>query len=184
VIEAKQDKTEYDITFELPNAGLLLTLPMSNVTAEDNAATHSSVDQDVPLSWNTPPQQYPLRLCGSVVGNQPYDTYAPQMQFLQLEEVRVHRSALGAIEEQRNQISSKQTHVMILVMVNIDTTEHNIDEELTTGCKQEVAVWPYLMTQYILKPGLQKFGESWAKAAVSELTQLHIMDTWTVMDPE
>ena len=92
------------------------------------------------------------------------------MQYLHLGEVRAHRSALGAIEEQRNQISSKQTHVMILVMVNIDTTEHNIDEELTTGCKQEVAVWPYLMTQYILKPGLQKFGERGAKAAVSELT--------------
>jgi hypothetical protein len=40
------------------------------------------------------------------------------------------------------------------------------------------------MIQYNLKPGLQKFGERGAKAAVSELMQLHIMGTWTVMDPE
>ena len=39
------------------------------------------------------------------------------------------------------------------------------------------------MTQYNLKPGLRKFGERGAKAAMAELTQLHIMDTWTAMDP-
>jgi hypothetical protein len=47
---------------------------------------------------------------------------------------------LGAIEEQGNWILSKQIHAMAVGMVNIDTTKHNIDEELTTGCKQEVAV--------------------------------------------
>jgi hypothetical protein len=55
VIEAKLNKIVYDITFELPNAGLLLP-PMNDATAEDNTATHLSVDQDVPLSLNTPPQ--------------------------------------------------------------------------------------------------------------------------------
>jgi len=39
------------------------------------------------------------------------------------------------------------------------------------------------MTQYNLKPGLQKFGKRGAVAAVNELTQLHIMDTWMAMDP-
>jgi hypothetical protein len=39
------------------------------------------------------------------------------------------------------------------------------------------------MTQYNLKPGLQKFGERGATAAVDKLTQLHIMDMWTAMDP-
>jgi hypothetical protein len=100
------------------------------------------------------------------------------MQFLQLGEVRVHRtSAFRAIEEQQNQISSKQIHRPTSDMVDIDAMEHNIDEELTTGCKQEVAVWGYLMMQYNLNPGLQKFGERGAKAAVSELMQLHMMDT-------
>jgi hypothetical protein len=44
-------------------------------------------------------------------------------------------------------------------------------------------VWGYLMTQYNLKPGLRKFGEKRAMAAMDELTQLHVMDTWTAMDP-
>ncbi len=69
-------------------------------------------------------------------------------------------------------------------MAKVVRTEHNINEELTTECKQEVAVWAYLMMQYNLKPGLQKFGERGVKAAVSELRQLHIMDTWMVIDPE
>jgi hypothetical protein len=36
-------------------------------------------------------------------------------------------------------------------------------------------VWAYMMTQYNLKPGLRKF-------RVKELTQLHIMDTWTPLE--
>jgi hypothetical protein len=135
VIEAEPDKIIYDTTSELPDARLLPP-PMNNATAENDAATHPSVDQDVPLSPNTPPPQYPLRSHRSVVGNQPYDTYAPQMQFLQLGEVRVHRtSAFRAIEEQQNQISSKQIHRPTSDMVDIDAMEHNIDEELTTGCE-------------------------------------------------
>jgi hypothetical protein len=39
------------------------------------------------------------------------------------------------------------------------------------------------MTQYNLKPGLRKFGKRGAIAVRDELTQLHIMDTWTAMDP-
>ena len=39
------------------------------------------------------------------------------------------------------------------------------------------------MTQYNLKPGLRKFGARGETAAISELTQLRVMDTWTVMDP-
>ncbi len=88
------------------------------------------------------------------------------------------------IEQQRNSIPGKQIHPTALSMADVDTTEHNINEEVTTGCKQEAAVWAYLMAQYNLKPGLGKFGERGAKAAVSELTQLHIMDTWAVLDPE
>jgi hypothetical protein len=39
------------------------------------------------------------------------------------------------------------------------------------------------MTQYNLKPGLRKFGDKGAKAEMDKLTQLHIMDTWTAVDP-
>ena len=39
-----------------------------------------------------------------------------------------------------------------------------------------------LLVQYNLKPGLKKFGIRRADAAVKELTQLHVMDTWTPME--
>ena len=65
----------------------------------------------------------------------------------------------------------------------INDTEHTVDPELLTDSEDKIIVWGYLMTQYNLKPGLRKFGEKGAKAAMDELTQLHIMDTWTAMDP-
>jgi hypothetical protein len=43
-------------------------------------------------------------------------------------------------------------------------------------------VWAYMMTQYNLKPGFRKFGARGVTAAVKELTQLHIMDTWTPLE--
>jgi hypothetical protein len=65
----------------------------------------------------------------------------------------------------------------------IDDTKHTINPELVTETEDEMKVWGYLMTQYNLKPGLRKFGEKGAMAAMDELTQLHVMDTWTAMDP-
>ncbi len=67
--------------------------------------------------------------------------------------------------------------------LDVDDTVHQVDPELRTTSKDEMAVWGYLMTQYNLKPGLRKFGEQGMTSAISELTQLHVMDTWTVMDP-
>jgi hypothetical protein len=65
----------------------------------------------------------------------------------------------------------------------IDNVVHEFDPELTTRSEDKIKVWGYLMTQYNLKPGLQKFGQRGADAAMKELTQLHIMNTWTAMDP-
>jgi hypothetical protein len=67
--------------------------------------------------------------------------------------------------------------------MEIDDKEHESNKELTMSDKLEVAVWAYLMTQYNLKPGLLKFGVKGEQTAVSELMQLHVMDTCTVMDP-
>ncbi len=64
-----------------------------------------------------------------------------------------------------------------------DDTEQIIDKELVTKSEDEFKVWAYVMTQYNLKPGLRKFGARGATAAMDKLTQLHIMDTWTAMDP-
>ena len=74
-------------------------------------------------------------------------------------------------------------HVATSSDLNVDNVVHQVDPELCTTSKDEIAVWGYLMTQYNLKPGLRKFGDQRATVTISELTQLHVMDTWTVMDP-
>jgi hypothetical protein len=65
-------------------------------------------------------------------------------------------------------------HATTATEIKINITEHMIDPELTRTAK--------MRSQYNLKPGLQKFGECGAKATVSKLTQLHILDMWAVMD--
>ena len=59
----------------------------------------------------------------------------------------------------------------------VNDTVHVIDPTLITNLEDELKVWGYIMTQYNLKPRLRKFGAMGEKAAINELTQLHIMDT-------
>jgi hypothetical protein len=147
---------------------------MANKTVEILTDTDA-----VTLNW-----RYPLRSHRSAVGHQPYDTYAPQTTFLQMGEVRAHRSVLDATQYV-GLTREERIHVTTWLDTApcIDDTEHTVDPELVTDSEDEMKVWGYLMTQYNLKPGLRKFGEKGAKAAIDKLTQLHIMDTWTVMDP-
>ncbi len=70
-----------------------------------------------------------------------------------------------------------------LLKGRIDDAIHRNDPEMTTASENEIKVWAYLMTQYNLKPGLKKFGKGGKTGAVKELTQLHMMDTWTAVDP-
>jgi hypothetical protein len=83
------------------------------------------------------------------------------MQFLQLGEVRAHRSALGAAKEQDCMINASKAlmHAATTSDLEVDNVIHHVDLELSTTSAHEVAVWGYLMTQYNLKPGLRKFGE-------------------------
>ena len=85
----------YAIVVELPDAGLLPGL-VPDVPDEVVAI-------DPPPDIDTTPRRYPTRSRRSVVGNQPYDTYAPRMQLLQLGEVQAHRSALSAAQERQEQ---------------------------------------------------------------------------------
>jgi hypothetical protein len=176
----------YDITFDLPDAGLIpgAIPPVSDAEPAAGPAPPLPPDPTPAVSGDNS-RRYPAQSRRSVVGNQPYDTYAPRMQFLQLGEVRAHRSALAAMTNGIETTPSKgeQLHTTTSTIDEIDSTEHAIDAELTTKSEDKMAVWGYLMTQYNLKPGLRKFGKRGTKAAVSELTQLHIMDTWAVMDP-
>jgi hypothetical protein len=97
----------------------------------------------------------------------------------------MHRSALGAAKEWELHTLGGDTRIMHATTareIKIDAMEHTVDSELTPDSKEEVAIWGYLMTLYNLKPGLRKFGEQGARVAVSELTQLHVMDKCVVMN--
>jgi hypothetical protein len=111
---------------------------------------------------------------------------SPRMTFLQLGEVRMHRSVLEA-RQYAGMTKEERIHATTLSIIHlepkVDETVHRIDAELITELEEEMKVWAYLMTQYTLKPGLRKFGARGVTAALDELTQLHMMDTWTAMDP-
>ena len=79
VVEAFVEKIVYNIKFNLPDVGLM---PPGDDPKPEEPAT--AADNDNPLLT---PRWYPTQLHRSVVGNQPYDAYAPRMQFLQLGEV-------------------------------------------------------------------------------------------------
>jgi hypothetical protein len=127
---------------------------------------------------------YPTRTCRSVVGNQPYDTYAPRTTFLQLGTVRAHRSVL---EVNRLARMTKEERLLATTATTskpfVDDVTHRVDKVMCTTSEEELGVMAY-STQYNLKPGLRKFGARGETAALKEMTQLHIMDTWTLMEAE
>ncbi len=59
----------------------------------------------------------------------------------------------------------------------MDDVTHRVDRAMCTMSEEELGVMAYILTQYKLKPGLRKFGTRGEKAALKEMTQLHIMDT-------
>ncbi len=64
----------------------------------------------------------------------------------------------------------------------LDDVMHQVERLMCTTSEEELGVMAYLLTQYNLKPGLRKFGAKGEKAALKEMTQLHIMDTWTPLE--
>jgi hypothetical protein len=86
VVEADDDEIVYEIIFDLPDAGLAEPNPPVNVNqqlgdipmdAPAEVMDNASDQQD-----GTSSCRYPLRLCRSATGTQPYDTYAPRTTFL------------------------------------------------------------------------------------------------------
>ena len=166
IIEAQaSDKIVYDIIFDLPDAGLIPGAILPNFDAtptEDPAPAPPTGPTTMVPDDNSDdnPRRYPARSCRSVVGNQPYNTYAPRIQFLQLGEVRAHRVLAAMINETKTTPSKgEQLHATTSIMGEIDDMKHAIDAELTTESEDKMAVCGYLMTQYNLKPGLRKIGE-------------------------
>jgi hypothetical protein len=96
--------------------------------------------------------------------------------------MRAHSNVLEAAKSAR---MSKEERMLAITSSNatpiIDDTIHQWDDAMTTTSEDELKVWGYVMIQYNLKPGLRKFESKGQTAAVKELTQLHVMDTWTPM---
>jgi hypothetical protein len=184
-IEADQDKIMYEITFDLSDAGLA---PGQNTIPAGADEFGSDARLSIESSHHASPEQrqYPQRSHRSVVGHEPYDSYAPQIAFLQQGEIRARRSGLDAAELTRMSKEERMhatTSSQMDLELEANCMQHIADPELMTKSEDKMKVWGYLMTQYNLKPGLRKFGERGATAARDELTQLHIMDTWKAMDP-
>jgi hypothetical protein len=175
----------YEITFDLPDAGLAGANIVPAYKPANADPIHDFANETVKMLTDTKAinRQYPTRLHRSV------DRYSPQTTFLQLGEVQAQRSVLDRskyvrmTKEERVHITTWTETTSETTTPTVDDTKHIVDKELVTQLEDELKVWGYIMTQYNLKPGLRKFGERGATAAVDKLTQLHVMDTWTAMDP-
>ncbi len=87
----------YELTFELPDAGLV---PIANNFAvplgddRDDTLVASIVVDDIDAVQNAPAPRYPTRARRSAIGGQPYDEFAPRVAFLQLGTTRAHSNVL------------------------------------------------------------------------------------------
>ncbi len=186
LVEANDDKIVCKITFDLLDAGLTGGMVPQDAAAHEAVAVNNmgNATGDVFTNDGTDTRCYPSRICRNVVGHQPYDTYAPRTTFLQLGEVHARRSVLDTKQFWGTKREDKVHATMCTRMdPGIDNTVHAMEPALVTESEDEMKVWGYIMTQYNLKPGLQKIGARGATTAIAKLTQLHIMDMWTTMDP-
>ncbi len=135
LINADKDKVIYELTFHLPDAGLQQPAILPGDTAV--------IEPDIP----PPPgdkageYRYPLQSCRSVVGHQPYNQYAPLMTFLQLGEVRAHRSVVKAnrlARMTREELLMATTTHNMLASDMIDDTTHTSNLKLITDSKGEI----------------------------------------------
>ncbi len=193
IVEAVNDELVYEIMFDLPVVGAP-EQPLEDALSDtiippafpEDAHFSNKDDDDTPAKNEAPAPRYPTRARRSAIGNQPYDQYAPRISFLQLGQARAHRSVL---EASRLAWMTKEERMLATTCSKsttptTDDTVHRIDTALATTSEDELKVWGYVMTQYNLKPGLRKFGQRGQTAAVKELTQVHIMDTWTPLQAE
>jgi hypothetical protein len=140
VVEADDNKIIYEITFDLPDEGLL--------AADQGAQLADTRDDtiDIPIvpEGKGVGQCYSTQTCRSVVGNQPYNTYAPWMAFLQIGTLQAHRSVLEATRLLR---MSKEEQMMAttlsanLLKDTIDDTIHLNNPEMTRASEDKIKVW-------------------------------------------
>ncbi len=123
VIEGNEDELVYEITFELPDAGLV---PIANDfdvllgDDRDDTVVAPIVVDDVDTMEDLGARRYPMRACRSAVGGQPYNEFAPRVAFLQLGTTRAHRSVLEAAQSARRMLATTSSNAAPI----IDDTIH------------------------------------------------------------
>ena len=132
LIDSDKDKIVYELTFNLPDAGL-----NGNDTENMSDMGDSRQDDTSAVVMGTKDeatgQRYPTRTRRSAVGNQPYDTYAPRTTFLQLGTVRAHRSVLEASRLAR---MTKEEQLLATTATTskpfVDDVTHQVDKVMCT----------------------------------------------------
>jgi hypothetical protein len=127
LFEDDNDEIVYEVTFDLPNAGLGVVesaiAPAEPTFWDDRDNT---VVVPVVTADDKPEQCYPTRLRRSVIRHQHYDTYAPRTTFLQLGTTRAHRSVIEA-----SRLMKMTKAEQLLAMTTSDVTCNMIDNAHT-----------------------------------------------------
>ncbi len=182
LVEADNDEIAYELTFDLPNAGLGIVesnIPPAEPTLGDDQ--DNTVVAPVVAAEDKPEQRYPTRLRRSVIGHQPYDTYAPRTTFLQLGTTQAHRSVIKASRLVKMTKAERllATTTSDATCDMIDNGVHEFDPELTIRSEDKIKVFEYLM----IKTRIAKVWTKGSRCSHERANGSHVMDTWTAMDP-
>ncbi len=132
----------YKVTFDLSDA----CLPMANdpnlILRDPNDETiiPAFVADDTDDQPST--SRYPTQARRSVIGNQPYDAYAPPVAFLQLGTTQAHRSVLEAAQLLQMSMEEKLFATTASTAApTVDETIHRYDKIMTTTSEEELHAW-------------------------------------------
>jgi len=98
VIEPENVEYVYEVTFDLPDAALLMANDPNLILGNQNDDTIIPAFVADNTDGQPSTSHYPTRARRSVIGNQPYDAHAPRVAFLQLGTTQAHRSVLEAAQ--------------------------------------------------------------------------------------
>ena len=139
LIEGNDDKIVYEITFDLPDAGLAgnNVVPVDDpppAAPPKDPTVHNLAPELVDLLTDTgaSPWRYPTRLQRSVTRYTPQTTcHTPQTTFLQMGEVQAHRSVVDAMRYTKA-TKEERMHATTWTGTTMtqDDTKHVIDKDL------------------------------------------------------
>ena len=141
IIKADNDKIVSEVTFDFPDAGLPIANALdANLDNQKNDTLVPTIVADN-TDAHSPPSRYPTQSRRSVIGNQPYNAYAPHVAFLQLGTTQAHRHVLKAA--QLLQMSKEEKMFATTASSaapTVDETIHRYNKIMTTTSEEELHV--------------------------------------------